>query len=136
MLVALVGCKVSGGGWIDSNVEGKKATYGFCLSEVDGVFAGTFNFNDHGTKTKFHGTIDSYLETPTGVVTVSGPTSDGGSFTAVLIDSGATGRLKFDSVNVVYSPPEDPVYVNIFNLTKGGNIKVDSDNDASCEDEA
>jgi len=68
--VALVGVacqKTSGGGWVDSVVSGKKATYGYQASCTNieyspgffvGHVTGQFQYKDHGAGIAFHGDVD------------------------------------------------------------------------------
>jgi len=142
----LAGCKVTGGGWLDSAVDpAKKATFAVTAECKNGasVARGQFQYHDHGgpwgpnaLTVAAHGVINAPFEGvciqppvfPIGVFTGTyepqpKKLGSGGTFTISVEDGGEPGPSNGDTFFVEFVGGVFDGYSNSGNIN-GGNIQV------------
>jgi hypothetical protein len=143
----LAGCdQATGGGWIQSATGADKANFGFSVRcrtvEQNGSTAVLFHDGQlewQDGLVRFHGDAepDEFLVIESvrcedldnvGIVLFSGtyrPQGGGlsGTFTALVIDSGARGQMKGDFISIQLVGGQYPTYFNAGDI-QGGSIQV------------
>jgi hypothetical protein len=116
---------VTGGGWIVSQSNSGKATFGFIAGKLDenGNPQGHLTYKDHATGATIHSTvIESFTSCASGVSQFSGTDTNGNLFTAEVKDNGEPGAGS-DTFSIVGTDQNgNPVGNN--RTLGGGNVQA------------